>query len=124
MRFAKTVLAAAAAIRESSTITVDLSRTFQRMDGFGFSLAFQRANLITNMSDKVKQRELLDLLFNRTTGAGVTILRNGIGPSLNSDSDFMNTTSRWKFEFRVGGCKIHYDVLYFAWCLTEELLCI
>ncbi|KAK4199032.1 family 5 putative glycoside hydrolase [Triangularia verruculosa] len=105
MRFTTTILTAAAAAvaapssdatalgprQQSSTITVDLSRTFQRMDGFGFSLAFQRANLITNMSDKTKQKELLDLLFNRTTGAGFTILRNGIGSTPNSNSDFMNT---------------------------------
>lgn len=107
MRFTETVLLAAAAgtniqkvagapegllaARQGNTITVDLSRTFQKMDGFGFSLAFQRANLITNMSDKTKQRELLDLLFNRTTGAGFSILRNGIGSTPNSNSDFMNT---------------------------------
>ncbi|GAB1320538.1 Cellulose hydrolase [Madurella fahalii] len=105
MRLTETVLFAAAAgingvagapdgileARQGNTITVDLSRTFQKMDGFGFSLAFQRANLITNMSDKTKQRELLDLLFNRTTGAGFSILRNGIGSTPNSNSDFMNT---------------------------------
>lgn len=105
MRFTETVLLAAATgingvagapdgileARQGNTITVDLSRTFQKMDGFGFSLAFQRANLITNMSDKTKQRELLDLLFNRTTGAGFTILRNGIGSTPNSNSDYMNT---------------------------------
>jgi O-glycosyl hydrolase len=77
--------------RQANAITVDLTKTYQRMDGFGFSLAFQRANLITNMSDKTKQRELLDLLFNRTTGAGFSILRNGIGSTPNSNSDFMNT---------------------------------
>ncbi|KAK3375302.1 glycoside hydrolase family 30 protein [Podospora didyma] len=75
----------------SSTVTIDPSKTYQTMDGFGFSLAFQRANLITNMSDKSKQKELLDLLFNRTTGAGFTILRNGIGSSPDSSSDHMNT---------------------------------
>ncbi|KAK4157891.1 putative glucosylceramidase 4 [Chaetomidium leptoderma] len=110
MRFTNTVLTTAAALhgataaatpdagagagletRQSNTIAVDLSKTYQRMDGFGFSLAFQRANLITNMSDKTKQRELLDLLFNRTTGAGFSILRNGIGSTPNSDSDYMNT---------------------------------
>ncbi|KAK3295982.1 glycoside hydrolase superfamily [Chaetomium fimeti] len=106
MRLTATLLTAAAAIsgagatpdststlgaRQANTITVDLARTYQRMDGFGFSLAFQRANLITNMSDKAKQRELLDLLFNRTTGAGFSILRNGIGSTPNSNSDFMNT---------------------------------
>lgn len=73
------------------TITVDLTKTYQTMDGFGFSLAFQRANLITNMSDKTKQRELLDLLFNRTTGAGFSIIRNGIGSSPDSRGDHMNS---------------------------------
>lgn len=108
MRFTNTVLAAAAAAvtgaaaapadtatletrQAANTITVDFSKTYQRMDGFGFSLAFQRANLITNMSDKTKQRELLDLLFNQTTGAGFSIIRNGIGSTPNSNSDYMNT---------------------------------
>ncbi|KAI1451551.1 glycoside hydrolase family 30 protein [Annulohypoxylon moriforme] len=74
-----------------STITVDLSKTYQTIDGFGCSFAFQRANLITNMSDKTKQRELLDLLFNTTSGAGLSIIRNGIGSSPDSSSDHMNT---------------------------------
>jgi O-glycosyl hydrolase len=72
-------------------ITVDLSKTYQTIDGFGCSFAFQRANLITNMSDKTKQRALLDLLFNRTSGAGLTIIRNGIGSSPDSSSDHMNS---------------------------------
>ncbi len=59
--------------------------------GRGDRLAFQRANLITNLKDKDKQRQLLDLLFNTTTGAGFTMLRNGIGSSLDSSSDHMNT---------------------------------
>lgn len=100
MRFTNAVLAAAATgsaaaamqpRQAASTITVDLTKTYQRMDGFGFSLAFQRANLITNMSDKAKQRELLDLLFNRTSGAGFSIVRNGVGSTPNSNSDYMNT---------------------------------
>jgi O-glycosyl hydrolase len=74
-----------------STITVDTSKTYQTMDGFGFSLAFQRANLITNMKDSAKQRQLLDLLFNTTSGAGFSIIRNGIGSSPDSSSDHMNT---------------------------------
>ncbi|KAH8910050.1 glycoside hydrolase [Coniochaeta sp. PMI_546] len=77
--------------QSSSTITVDLTKTYQTIDGFGFSTAFQRANLITNMSDKTKQRQLLDLLFNTTTGAGFTIIRTGIGSSPDSSSDHMNT---------------------------------
>jgi O-glycosyl hydrolase len=77
--------------QSGSTIAVDLSKTYQKMDGFGFSTAFQRANLITNMSDKTKQRQLLDLLFNTTTGAGFSIIRTGIGSSPDSSSDHMNT---------------------------------
>ena len=73
------------------SITVDLTKTYQTMDGFGFSTAFQRGNLITNMTDKVKQREILDLLFNTTTGAGMTIVRTGIGSSPDSSSDHMNS---------------------------------
>ncbi|KAB5570064.1 glycoside hydrolase superfamily [Coniochaeta sp. 2T2.1] len=73
------------------TITVDLTKTYQTIDGFGFSTAFQRANLITNMSDKAKQRQLLDLLFNATSGAGFTIVRTGIGSSPDSSSDHINT---------------------------------
>lgn len=77
--------------QSSSTVTVDLTKTYQTIDGFGFSTAFQRANLITNMSDKTKQRQLLDLLFNTTSGAGFTIIRTGIGSSPDSSSDHMNT---------------------------------
>ncbi|KAI0024795.1 glycoside hydrolase family 30 protein [Xylariomycetidae sp. FL0641] len=74
-----------------STITVDPAKTYQTMDGFGCSFAFQRANLIAEMTDTAKQRELLDLLFNTTTGAGLSIIRNGIGSSPDSSSDHMNT---------------------------------
>ncbi|GAP90053.2 putative glycoside hydrolase family 30 protein [Rosellinia necatrix] len=63
--------------RQASTITVDLTKTYQTMDGFGCSFAFQRANLITNMADKTKQRYLLDLLFNTTSGAGLSINPGG-----------------------------------------------
>lgn len=77
--------------QSSSTITVDLSKTYQTIDGFGFSTAFQRANLITNMKDSLKQRQLLDLLFNTTSGAGFSIIRTGIGSSPDSSSDHMNT---------------------------------
>lgn len=80
-----------AAPAAAGDITVDLTKTYQTMDGFGCSFAFQRANLITNMSDKTKQRALLDLLFNTTSGAGLSIIRNGIGSSPDSSSDHMNT---------------------------------
>ena len=89
-----TPLAIAALAAQTATavdIAVDLTKTYQTIDGFGFSTAFQRANLITNMKDTVKQRQLLDLLFNTTTGAGFSIVRTGIGSSPDSSSDHMNS---------------------------------
>jgi O-glycosyl hydrolase len=77
-------------VRQSQRITVDITKQYQTMDGFGSSAAFQRANLIVNLQAP-KQREVLDFLFNMTTGAGFSILRNGIGSTPNSNSDFMNT---------------------------------
>jgi len=74
----------------SATITVDVTKKFQTMDGFGFAEAFQRANVIVNLPAQ-QQREVLDLLFNATSGAGATILRIGIGSSLDSRSDHMNS---------------------------------
>lgn len=71
-------------------ITIDVTKKYQTMDGFGISGAFQRANLIMNLQQP-KQREVLDLLFNTTTGAGFSILRNGIGSTPNSNKDYMNT---------------------------------
>lgn len=74
----------------STTITIDTSKTYQTIDGFGFSEAFQRANLIVNLP-AARQASILDLLFNTTTGAGFSILRTGVGSSPDSSSDHMNS---------------------------------
>ncbi|KAF2470663.1 glycoside hydrolase [Lindgomyces ingoldianus] len=76
--------------RQAQKVTVDLSKKYQTIDGFGFSAAFQRANLVVNLKEP-KQTEVLNLLFNTTSGAGFSILRNGIGSSPDSSSDHMNT---------------------------------
>lgn len=76
--------------QSSSTLTVNLNQKYQEIDGFGFSEAYQRAYNIYNLPEP-KRSQLVDLLFNATTGAGFTILRNGIGSSQSSQQDFMNT---------------------------------
>jgi O-glycosyl hydrolase len=76
--------------RQAQKVTVDVTKKYQTMDGFGFSAAFQRANLIVNLKEP-KQTELLNLLFNTTSGAGFSILRNGVGSSKDSSKDYMNT---------------------------------
>ncbi|KAH3918269.1 hypothetical protein HBI56_142970 [Parastagonospora nodorum] len=75
-------------VRQASTITVDLSKTFQTMDGFGVCENFQRAVQMKNLSEPL-QRYALDLLWNQTSGAGFSILRNGIGSQPNSSDNAM-----------------------------------
>lgn len=74
----------------TTTLKLNTEQKFQHISGFGFSEAFQRAYNIINLPEP-QRSELVDLLFNTTTGAGFSIVRNGIGSSLNSTQDFMNT---------------------------------
>jgi len=77
--------------RQAATkITVNLNTKYQTIDGFGFSEAFQRANLIVKLGAE-KQKQVLDILFSNTTGAAFSIVRNGIGSTPNSNSDYMNS---------------------------------
>jgi O-glycosyl hydrolase len=72
----------------TTTITVDLSKKYQRIDGFGTSQAFQRAVQMSKLPE-AEQRRALDILFSTTNGAGLSILRNGIGSSPDMSSDHM-----------------------------------
>jgi len=61
--------------------SVDFSTNLTRIDGFGFSEAFQRAAIMRGDYGLTpeNQRRLLDLLFDTEKGAGLSILRLGIG---------------------------------------------
>lgn len=62
---------------------VDFRTKFQRIHGFGYSQAFQRATLLRGDRglSGAKRSEVLDLLMSPECGAGLTILRLGIGSS-------------------------------------------
>ncbi|GCF10235.1 cellulose binding domain-containing protein [Dictyobacter arantiisoli] len=59
----------------ASAVTINGATTYQTMDGFGFSEAFGQAGSLQNLSSS-EQKQILDLLYSPTTGAGFTILRN------------------------------------------------
>ncbi|MEV4178609.1 glycoside hydrolase [Nonomuraea sp. NPDC049709] len=61
-------------------ITVNERLRHQEIDGFGISQAFRRNELLKALSAE-QQREVLDLWFDREKGAGLSILRLGIGSS-------------------------------------------
>ncbi|KAF5384018.1 hypothetical protein D9757_006921 [Collybiopsis confluens] len=72
-------------------VTVNLGTTYQVMDGFGTSEAFGRATNVYDAS-ATAQTAALDYMFNPTTGAGFSILRNRIGNG-NTASDSIEPTA-------------------------------
>ncbi|KAJ4103955.1 hypothetical protein NW760_010630 [Fusarium oxysporum] len=73
------VLAAHAGLALGDTsVTVNINKRLQVIDGFGVSEAYGHAKQFQNLGPG-PQKEGLDLLFNTTTGAGLSIIRNKIG---------------------------------------------
>ena len=77
----------------TASIDVDTKVQYQEVDGFGCSEAFQRAEDIFGEYglSAANINYVLDLLFSEELGAGFTILRNGIGSSNSSASNYMNS---------------------------------
>lgn len=73
--------------------SVDFGTDLQHIDGFGFAGAFQRAAVINGLFGLTpeNQQQVLDLLLNPETGAGFSILRLGIGSSIESPYDLMRS---------------------------------
>jgi O-glycosyl hydrolase len=59
----------------ANTVTLDSSISYQTITGFGVSQAFGHAEQLYNLATPL-QKQVLDMLFSTSTGAGLTILRN------------------------------------------------
>jgi O-glycosyl hydrolase len=76
-----------------STITVNTGTTFQKMDGFGYTLTQGSAEVIMGMNS-TEQNNLLNDLYNPTTGLNANIVRISIAASDLSNSSYSyNETS-------------------------------
>jgi len=89
-------LGAANAAIPTARITIDTQTRYQTIDGFGVSQAFQRARQILPQNNSTllspeQSTQVLDLLFSSTHGAGLSILRNGIGSSPSYALDWMKS---------------------------------
>jgi glucosylceramidase len=84
---------AGAAPGADSANSISFRQQLQSIDGLGFAAAFQRATLIRGDRGLSPQstQAILDLLFNRQTGAGASIVRIGIGSSTDNVYDHMPT---------------------------------
>jgi glucosylceramidase len=61
------------------SINVDPGKTFQQMDGFGASLTDASAWLIGKTLDENNRKELMDMLFDKEKGIGISFLRQPMG---------------------------------------------
>ncbi|RKN10636.1 glycoside hydrolase family 30 protein [Streptomyces radicis] len=88
-----TAAAEAADAAQRATGSVDFGDAQQIIDGFGFSEAFQRADIMSGSRGLTPEhrREILDLLLDTETGAGLSILRLGIGSSADEVYDHMRS---------------------------------
>lgn len=77
---ASTVFVGPAVASDNSVISVSGHGHEQSIDGFGIATAFDRIELLQGLSTQ-QQNEIFNLWFNRNTGAGLSILRLGIGSS-------------------------------------------
>ncbi|MBO1330949.1 glycoside hydrolase [Streptomyces sp. VRA16 Mangrove soil] len=73
--------------------SIDFSARHQRIDGFGVSQAFQRAAVVHGLKGLSAEKgdEIVKLLFSREHGAGLSMLRLGIGSSTDDVYDHMRT---------------------------------
>lgn len=62
-------------------ITVDESKTYQEIDGFGASFTDSAAYLINQVLDKKVKEDLMVKLFDEEKGIGIKMLRNPMGAS-------------------------------------------
>src|SRR5205807_2202093 len=86
LAFGSMSAAAATGTPSGSGGSVDFRGTLQPIDGFGFSAAFARAALIHRLPVD-QQQQIVDLLLNPRDGAGLSILRLGIGSSPDGAGD-------------------------------------
>jgi hypothetical protein len=89
-RLATLSAALAAVVSAGPTIHVSPKTTYQKYDGTGVAEAFQRS-LVLHQLDAKHQAIALDYLFSNKTGAGFTILRNGLGSSPTDPFDHMKS---------------------------------
>ncbi|KAH8894627.1 cellulosome enzyme [Thozetella sp. PMI_491] len=81
----KVAVAAAIWTLGSAQITVKTGSTLQVIDGFGCSQAFKRAAQFRDTSETLR-KQALELMFNATTGAAFSIIRNRVGSGGAGDS--------------------------------------
>jgi glucosylceramidase len=107
-------------VPEAITISLDTSKTFQEMDGFGFTLTGGSAKLLQGMTQSART-ELLQELFGRDSNAiGISYLRVSVGASdLDEKTWSYDDRPRGRTDVQLDHFSLGYDTLYLIPTLQE-----
>lgn len=116
----KTVSGTKASI--DNTIEVDISKQYQSMDGFGFSLTGGSAQHFMAMSNSARANLLNELFSTKESGIGVSYLRISIGSSDLDEKTFSyNDIEKGTEDLKLDKFSIKEDENYLIPILTEIL---
>ncbi len=78
----------------ASSVTINGATTFQTIDGFGASDAFETSSAVDGSTGltTAQTQQIMNDLFSTTSGAGLSIVRNEIGASTNGSSGDSNSS--------------------------------
>jgi glucosylceramidase len=89
------------------TITVDPTRTYQRMDGFGAAITDSSAAVLSALAPAARRRAM-ESLFSRRDGIGVSFLRQPFG-----SSDFTAAAEHYSYD-DVGPGRTDFGLRHFS----------
>lgn len=93
--------------KEEYKIVVDEKKKYQQMDGFGASFTDASAYLVYNKLSPEKRREVMEKLFDREKGIGISFLRQPMGAT-----DY--TTKLYSYDDLPTGVDEDPDLKYFS----------
>lgn len=109
-------------IHSTTVITIDSSKTFQSMDGFGYTLTGGSAMHIQNMSETSRDSLLHELFGNGKNEIGVSYLRLSLGASdLDEKLWSYNDLEQGKEDLKLEQFSLAYDTLYLVPVLKDIL---
>ena len=109
-------------VKPTHTITIDTTKTYQEMEGFGYTLTGGSAMLLHKMSDKVRASIIQELFGNKENNIGVSYLRMSIGASdLDENTWSYNDLASGETDENLEHFSLAYDTLYLVPVLKEIL---
>ena len=104
------------------TLNIDPKKSYQKMDGFGYTLNGGSAMHLQNMSETTRMPLLHELFARDSTGIGVSFLRLSVGASdLDEDAWSYNDIADGTTDEKLEQFSLGYDTLYLIPTLKEIL---